>query len=634
MHPVVLFPVAIMVALVFTLIAKRCRRGSRRKAPSEKETASPSIDVLMQGYPGEIPPGMPSAQESPSDQSPGASNNDDGKNESKVSRVAELEAENTRLKEENLKLKMRGQKKAENLAGYHEGNKNIRMAARKRRQSKLASPRASPTGHDANIELKNKRTGKPKGRKGGGFKAPKEIDREVEWRVQRCPHCGRSLKDSRPVGKWHHVIIDIVELKRGMQLERVRHVIYRYRCPGCHHLVSKDFGRYARIHYGIGLISFVMEQRLDHRVTWEVVRKSLFQFFAGRNDKEIIPTIVSFIDWMERWEPQVRQVFDAFRAAVKNTSFAHVDETGVPMDGKNHWLWVVVTGHVILYLASESRGHETIEDLFDGYKGILISDFWTAYNCLDAEQQKCLAHLVKDLKVLECKAIDHREGVEKKLAGGCKETITAADDNAASEAAVPRRGRPPKQPEPLSDKERTKLAADVEQQAKVIKQVEWLREFFGAAWKDGDMSWKTPVDKRISRKEAIRRMKALIDKIRVDGVASPDIERLLKRMEKFAPKLFTYLDHPGIPPDNNWAEREIRPFVIQRKISANFVNPEVFEIYAMMLSLYHTGLKHKIPFRDILRLLHDNDVNGILTLLKLPVPPPPPPPDLKEMALA
>nr|MDO8085293.1 transposase [Candidatus Sigynarchaeum springense] len=126
----------------------------------------------------------------------------------------------------------------------------------------------------------------------------------------------------------------------------------------------------------------------------------------------------------------------------------------------------------------------------------------------------------------------------------------------------------------------------------------------------------------------VRRMKALIEKIRADGVASPDIERLLKRMEKFAPKLFTYLDHPGIPPDNNWAEREIRPFVIQRKVSANFVNPEVFEVYAMMLSLYHTGLKHKIPFDVMLRLLHENDVDGILNLLKIPPPRPPPPPNM------
>ncbi|MEX2681496.1 MAG: IS66 family transposase [Candidatus Sigynarchaeota archaeon] len=500
------------------------------------------------------------------------------------------------------------------------------MAARKRRQSKLVAANQASNSFEGEIPPKNKRTGKPKGKNGGGFKAPKKIDREVEWRLDRCPRCGRSLEGTRHVGKWHHLIIDVVKLENGMLLECVRHVIYRYRCPGCHQIVAKDFGRLARLHYGIGLISLVMEDRLDRRGTWDSIRRTLIRFFAGKNP-EIIPTIVTFINWMERWEPQVRRVFEAFRAAIKDTSFTCVDETGVPMDGKNHWLWVIVTGHVILYLASESHGHETVEAIFDGYKGILIADFWSAYNRLDAEQQKCLAHLVQDLKVLECKAIDCREGAEKKLAGDCRAAATTVDDDAGSEPAAPRRGRPPKQPAPLSEEERAKLAADVEQQAKAIKQVQWLRDFFGAAWKDGDMGWKTPMDKRISRRAAVHRMRVLISKIRADGAASPDIERLLKRMEKFASKLFTYLDHPGIPPDNNRAERDIRPFVVQRKISANFVNPEVFEIYAMLLSLYHTGLKHEIPFDVILRLLHENDVDGILTFLKIPPPIPPRLPD-------
>lgn len=503
------------------------------------------------------------------------------------------------------------------------------MAARKHRLSKRVQSHEN-VGED---KPKNKRTGKPKGKRGGGFKIPKNIDRDVEWRLERCLRCGKSFEGTRPVGKWQHVIIDALELELGMRLERVRHVIYRYRCPGCHQLVAKDFGRVAHMHYGIGLLSLVMEERLARRGTWDGIRGTLIRFFGGRNNKEIIPTIVTFIDWMERWEPQVRRLFEAFKTAMKDTSFAHVDETGVPMDGKNHWLWVIVTGHVILYLASESRGHETIEALFDGYKGILISDFWTAYNRLDVNQQKCLAHVVKDLKVLEYKAIDHRDGVEKKLADDDKNHPGSVDGEMISEVAKPRRGRPPKQQEPLSEADRAKLAADVVQQAKIIKQVEWLREFFSAAWKKSDMGWKTPVDARLSTMEAVQRMNVLVEKLRMDGVASPDIDRLLKRMEKFAPELFTYLDNPGVPPDNNSAEREIRPFVIQRKISANFINPDLFEVFAMMLSVYHTGLQHKVLFRDILRLLHENDISGILTLLNLPAPTPPPPPELKAKGL-
>ena len=629
-----MFPVAMMVALVFTLVAKRGRRGSRRKASGKDAHTTSCDEAHTHDHSSEALLGMLSSQEVSGDHEPRIGDSGTLENESKVARLAELEAENARLKTEVLKLKSRGQKKADNLAGYRDGNKSVRMAARKRRQSKLAAPDAGIAENDDGTAPRNKRTGKPKGKNGGGFKSPKKIDREVEWRLARCPHCGRPIEGSRPVGKWYHVIIDVVELELGMRLERVLHVIYRYRCPGCHRIVAKDFGRCARVHYGIGLIAFVMEERLARRGTWDGIRGTMMHVFAGRENKEIIPTIVTFIDWMARWEPQVRQVFEAFCAAIKDTSFANVDETGVPMDGKNHWLWVVVTGHVILYLASKSRGHETVKNIFDGYKGILISDFWSAYNKLDVEQQKCLAHLVKDLKMLEYKAIDHRDGAEKKLAMDSKEATTAVDDDSVSDVAASRCGRPPKQVEPLTETERVKLAADVEQQAKVIKQMEWLRDFFGAAWREGDMGWKTPVDKRISRKEAVRRMRALIDKIRAEGVASLDIDRLLKRMEKFAPNLFTYLDHPGIPPDNNIAERGIRPFVVQRKISGNFENPDLFEIYAMMLSLYHTGLKHKVPFRDILRLLHDNDVDGVLAMLGLQAPPPPPPPEFPARANA
>nr|MDO8118785.1 transposase [Candidatus Sigynarchaeota archaeon] len=369
MHPIVLFPLVLTVAFVFTLIVKKTKKHPRRNVSGKDDGPTPCNETIAHVHRCEVLPDVPLSQEITKTPMLGTKDVDATEKEILATRNAELETENARLKVENLKLKTRSQKKAENLAGYHEGNKKVRMATRKRRQSKLAASKTTnETGTDG-APPRNKRTGKPKGGRGGGFKAPSNIDREVEWALTHCPRCKRSLESSRPVGKWYHVIMDVVELKRGMQMEYVRHVIYRYRCPGCHQLVAKDFGFLARMHYGIGLISFVMEERLDRRGTWEGIRGTMFRIFVGRDDEEIIPTIVTFIDWMVRWEPQVRQLFEAFRAAVKDTSFAHVDESGVPMDGKNHWLWVVVTSHVILYLASESRGHETIKDLFDGYKG-------------------------------------------------------------------------------------------------------------------------------------------------------------------------------------------------------------------------------------------------------------------------
>ncbi|HME53321.1 MAG TPA: transposase, partial [Candidatus Lokiarchaeia archaeon] len=256
-----------------------------------------------------------------------------------------------------------------------------------------------------------------------------------------------------------------------------------------------------------------------------------------------------------------------------------------------------------------------------GYKGILISDFWSAYNKLSAEQQKCLAHLVKDLRVIAAEAGAKGEKGQKML-DACD---AAVKDAIASTTGPKRRGRPPKAPEPLTDEQRRAIEEDMTRHAKAVRQAIRLHDFFCKAWENGDMGWKTPLDDRITIKEAMRRMRVLFAEIRAEGVATPDIERLLKRGEKFGRKLFTYLEHEGIPPDNNRAERAIRPFVVQRKVSGNFVSPFLTEVYAMLLSLYHTTLNKKLKVRDVFRLLLEQDTDGLLQLLGLPVPQPAPP---------
>jgi rubrerythrin len=535
-------------------------------------------------------------------------------------RVKELEQKTRDLEQKNLAMHDKNRKMKENIEAYREKHKKAKRAA---------GQKASVASTTGGIPGKNKRSGKPRGKRGAGFKVPSTIDRVVEWRLDTCPRCGKSLKESNPIDHREHVIIDVKNLHRGTALEHVKHVINRYRCPGCNQLVAKHFGKLSHAHYGLGLISLVMEERVARHGSWDEIQGTLIRFLSHPDDETSIPTIVAFIDWMRKWEPEIRIVYDAFVAAVKGTEFAHVDETGLPLDGRNWWLWVVVTANVVLFKASDNRGHTTIKDMFEGYKGILISDFWSAYNKLSVEQQKCLAHLVKDLRVIATDAGSKQAKIKKAL-----DAFDAAA-KAASEGAAPAkpRGRPPKAPEPITVEQQSTLVKDVEQQAKVVRQAMRLHEFFSQAWGDGDMGWKTPMEKRITIKEAMRRLRALITELRTEGIASPDIERLLKRAEKFGRKLFTYLEHDGIPPDNNRAERAIRPFVMQRKVSGNFVNPLLADIYAMLLSLYHTTLNKKLKVRDVFKLLFEQDTDGILQLLGLPVPEPAPP-DPPATALA
>lgn len=48
---------------------------------------------------------------------------------------------------------------------------------------------------------------------------------------------------------------------------------------------------------------------------------------------------------------------------------------------------------------------------------------------------------------------------------------------------------------------------------------------------------------------------------------------LCERVERFLPELFVFVARPAVPPDNNLAERSVRPLVIARKISGSSRSP-------------------------------------------------------------
>jgi len=528
----------------------------------------------------------------------------------------QLKLENLRLKEKLLKARSGKEKLKENLEEYRKENKKLQDAARKKRKKR------SDAGKRRDVSSGNKRSGKPKGANGGGLKNPdpKEIDYTREHYLDACPECNKSLKDVKPFDHHNHYLRDFEKLKRGLRLVYIRHIIHRYKCPHCKAIVSKYFGKLKWARYGLGMIAFVLYERLERGGSWEGIRSTMKRIV---HSLECVPTIKAFIDWVRKYEDEMIEVYDAFIEAIKASPFAHVDETGLPMDGENWWLWVIVAAEVVLYISSKSRGSDTVKDIFHEYKGILLSDFWSAYNKLDVKQQKCLQHVVRELRKISLKELDKRDNAEKRLK--IDDDLKAREKNEV--ACKPKsRGRPPKQPKLLTSEKREELERIKVQSEKASRQAIKFIDFFKKAWKkDGnDMSANTPLEKRTSIAEAESRLKALIRDVIDEGPANEDIERLINRFKKYGPCLFTYLENPGVTPDNNEAEREIRPFVVQRKISGNFISPEVMRIYSMHLSLYRTCKRNKVNYEEVIIPLLKGDTTEVLTLLGLIKGKPPP----------
>ena len=90
-------------------------------------------------------------------------------------------------------------------------------------------------------------------------------------------------------------------------------------------------------------------------------------------------------------------------AAIKKILIAskviHCDESGMSIMGKRHWVHVVATPKVTLYMAHSKRGFAAATDMgiLGEFHGRMIHDFWTPYYLWKCAHALCNAHHLREL---------------------------------------------------------------------------------------------------------------------------------------------------------------------------------------------------------------------------------------------
>lgn len=252
--------------------------------------------------------------------------------------------------------------------------------------------------------------------------------------------------------------------------------------------------------------------------------------------------------------PWYRQVADDARAG----AVLHADETGWRVDGRTYWLWCFCNRRTCYYMIDKSRGSPALRRFFvDAYKGTLVTDFWAAYDAVAAaDNQRCLPHLLREL----VKVDEHDVSAEWRAFA-----------------------------KPLRRLLRDGL--------RLRKRPDFTTERYAGRIRLID-----------------RRLRALADATYDD----PDADRLGRRLSKYRDQLFTFLDTPGVPADNNHAERQVRPAVIMRKNQLCNRSDAGAATQATLMSVYRTlRLRGHDPTTTIAAALR-----AMLTTGQLPPLPP------------
>lgn len=199
------------------------------------------------------------------------------------------------------------------------------------------------------------------------------------------------------------------------------------------------------------------------------------------------------------------------RVYVRNSDYAHLDETGWMERLRRAWLWTAVAGLVTVFTIARSRGSEVAKAILgEDFVGFLITDRWCGYNWSDRFlRQLCWAHLQRDFQGMV--------------------------DRGGSGAAYGR--------------------ALLEETKKMF------------VW------WSQVKDGLLSRNRFIEQMapvRARIERLLTQAAACPRAGKtagMAKQILKLKEALFTFVEVEGIEPTNNAAERAIRPAVVYRKSS-------------------------------------------------------------------
>ena len=75
----------------------------------------------------------------------------------------------------------------------------------------------------------------------------------------------------------------------------------------------------------------------------------------------------------------------------------HIDETEVKLQIGKGYVWVFTNLEEVVFMYRPTREGDFLRELLKDFHGVLVSDFYAAYDSIECPQQKCLIHLMRDI---------------------------------------------------------------------------------------------------------------------------------------------------------------------------------------------------------------------------------------------
>jgi predicted RecB family nuclease len=349
---------------------------------------------------------------------------------------------------------------------------------------------------------------------------------------EKCPKCNETQVRNWGPYEIKKLIYDLRFTPSGVKRWIIQYCSRRFKCKVCKGTFLAAGYPVGGSHIGNDLSSWAIYHHVALRQSYDDITLSLNEIFG-----------FSFADLLASIKPRMAEryqvTYERLKYKLRCGKLIHADETKAMIRRQSGYVWTLANMEEVVYVYTSSREGEILNELLDGFTGVLVSDFYTAYDAPKCPQQKCLIHFMRDVNddVFLNPFDEDLKQLAHKLVGLLKPIIDTID-------------------------------------------------------KFGLKKWHLHKHRDHADQFFLN--------LSAQGYDSEVARKYKKRLQKYRDKLFVFLDHDGVPWNNNNAENAIKMFASRRRILGATSTEKGLREYLVFLSIYQTCKRKNLSFLQFL----------------------------------
>jgi len=234
------------------------------------------------------------------------------------------------------------------------------------------------------------------GHKGHTLKVSPHPDHLEICTVAHCTHCGFSLNQVNSRDHEERQVFDIPSIR----IEVTSYQAEIKCCPDCGKESRGEFPSTVNqpVQYGTGVSTWASYFSNQHFVSLQRTAQ-IFEDLLHHRISE-----ASILKASQRLCEKILPATNTIQQQLRETQVAHVDETGMRVEGKLHWMHVCSSKALTSYSVHAKRGKEAMDEaeILPGFTGTLVHDHWKSYfRYKDCSHALCNAHHLRELQFIE-----------------------------------------------------------------------------------------------------------------------------------------------------------------------------------------------------------------------------------------